>query len=246
MAIDHERAEAPGSRRRRRLVYAAFMTSVLLGGVAATAQPVSGSDPAVTVQRGESWESIRNRMFPVDALRRANPRLDAVILHPGDVVQAPYVHLSEFARERATREALDRQLTEAEARLTALEKKSASLEARRRAVDQAERNVFARRAVMTVLVLVVIGLLVLLGLSGKASLAARRHATDAASRERAVRSRYDALRQSLHDIDVKLQARVVSLLRLHGGKVVTDAELAASLSAVTDVTQELKGRHERG
>jgi hypothetical protein len=226
------------------IVAAIFLSAVLLWGAAATAQPVSASDPEVTVQPGDSWESVRGRLFPVDALRRANPRLDATILRPGDVVQAPYVHRAEFARERAAREALDRQLTETERRMAELEKKSASLEARSRAVDQAERSVNAWRAVMIVLGLVVLGLLVLLGISAKASLTAHRNATEAAMRERALRSRYDELRQSLHDIDVKLQARVVSLLRLHGGRIVTDAELAASLSAVTDFTQELKKQHE--
>jgi hypothetical protein len=225
------------------IVGAIFMTAVLLWGGVAAAQPVSG-DPEVTVQPGDSWESVRGRLFSLDALRRANPRLDATILRPGDVVRAPYVHRAELAKERAAREALDRQLTETERRLAELEKKSAALEARSRAVDQAERSAQAWRAVMIVLVLVVLGLLVLLVISGKASLAARRNATEAAVRERALRARYDDLRQSLHDIDVKLQARVVSLLRLHGGKIVTDTELATSLSAVTDFTQELKRQHE--
>ena len=226
-------------------VRAALVTCILLCGVTATAQMPSGSDPALTVQPGESWSSIRNRMFPVDALRQANPKLDTETLHPGDVVQPPYVHGSVYARERVAREALDRQLTAAKGRVAELEKKSAALEARHREVEQAERNVYAWRAIMVVLVLVVIGLIVLVGVVGKASLAARRHASDVASRERTVRSRHDELRQSLHDIDVKLQARVVSLLRLHGGKIVTDAELAASLSAVTDFTQELRQQHER-
>ena len=227
------------------IVGAIFMTAVLLWGVPATAQPVAASDPEVTVQPGDSWESVRGRMFPIDALRKANPKLDPTILRPGDVVRAPYVHRAEFARERASREALERQLTATEARLAEVEKKSAALEARSRAVDQAERNVYAWRAVMIVLALTALGLLVLLGISAKASLVARRNATEAAMRESALRSRYDELRQSLHDIDVKLQARVVSLLRLHGGKVVTDAEVATSLSAVTDFTQELRNHHAR-
>lgn len=227
------------------IVGAIFMAAVLFWGAVATAQPVAAGDPEVTVQPGDSWESVRGRMFPVDALRKANPKLDHTILRPGDVVRAPYVHRAEFARERASREAIERQLTAAEARLAEVEKKSATLEARSRALDHAERSVSAWRAVMIVLALVALGLLVLLGLSAKASLAARRNATEAVMRERALRSRYDELRQSLHDIDVKLQARVVSLLHLHGGKIVTDGEVAASLSAVTDFTQELRNRHAR-
>lgn len=224
-------------------IRATLVTGVLLWAVTATAQTPNGSDPAITVQPGESWSSVRNRMFPVEALRQANRGLDSETLHPGDVVHAPYVHGSVFARERAVRVTLDRQLAAANGRVAELEKTSAALEARQRGVEQAERNVNAWRALMVVLALVALGLLALLGLVGKASLSARRHAADVAARERALRTRYDELRQSLHDIDVKLQGRVVSLLRLHGGKIVTDAELAASLSAVNDFTQELKQQH---
>ncbi len=89
-------------------------------------------------------------------------------------------------------------------------------------------------------------LLVLLAFLGEAARAARRNAAEAASRDRALQSRYDGLRQSLHELDVRLQQRIVSLLHLHGGKIVSDAELKSSLGTVLDCAQELKKKHEAG
>lgn len=243
MAIEQERLKAPCSRRWPRSVYAAGVSCFLVCWFLTTGEALPGTDPAVTVQPGESWASVRNRLFPVDAIRQANPRLDAEVLHPGDVVQAPYVHISEFSRERATRKAVEQQLAEAKGRLMELEKASASLEVRRRDVDRAERILASRRAIIIGLVLVVGVLFALLAFVVKALRAARRDAAEVASRDRALRSSYEELRRSLHDIDVKLQGRVVSLLRLHGGKIVTDAELTASLAPVVDFTEELRKKH---
>jgi hypothetical protein len=185
-------------------------------------------------------------MFPLEALRKANPGLDPETLHPGDVVRAPYVHVSEFEREAAARQAAESRLTETKARLAEIEKDRASIEARRQDVARAERTRWLLRAVVIGLVLVVIILLVILGILAKAMGTARRSAGDVVSRYRALESRYGELRQSLHEIDVTLQRRVVSLLHLHGGKVVSDTELTSSMGQVLDFTQELKKKHENG
>ena len=222
------------------------VVTVLLCGLpmAAMAQPAPAGGSAVRVQPGETWQQLRNRVFPLEALQRANPNLDPGMLHPGEAVQVPYVPISELARERAARDGLRRQLSGAEARAADLEKKAAALEARQAQVDQAERSAATRRVTIILLVLLVIGLVAALGFAGVYVLAARHTAADVAARDRALQLRYEELRRSLHDIDVKVQGKVVSLLRLHGGKVVTDAEVAASVDSVVDFTDALKKRHE--
>ncbi len=206
--------------------------------------PPTASGPSVTVQPGDSWASVRSRMFPLEALKKANPRLDAETLHPGDVVRAPYVPVSELDREGTARQAAEARLTETKARLAEIEKDRASLEARRQDVARAERTHSSLRTVVIGLILVVIILVVVLAVLVRAMGAARRSAGDVASRHRALQARYDGLRQSLQEIDVTLQRRAVSLLQLHGGKVVSDTELRSSMGQVLEFTHELKKKHE--
>jgi hypothetical protein len=199
----------------------------------------------VTVQAGDSWLSVRNRLFPLDVLRQANPGLDAEILRPGDTVHAPYVQASELARERAARGAVERQLADVKARLSEFQQTSVALEASRRELAAAERSVVAWHATIVGLVLAVTVLIVLLAVLLKAVHGARRRLGDVTSHHRALRASYDELRRSLHDIDVKVQGRVVSLLQLHGGKVVTDAELSGAVGPVVAFTRDLKARHDQ-
>jgi hypothetical protein len=243
MAIEQLRVTTSCSHRWRRLLSAAVTGTALLAAVTATGAAPPESGHTVTVQPGDSWLSVRHRLFPVDALRQANPGLDAEVLRPGDVVRAPYVPTSTFARERAARTAVEQQLAQAKARLTEFERTAASLERTRRDLASAERSLAARPAIIVGLVLVALVLLVVLAALAQALLAARRHLRDLRSRDRALQSRYDDLRRSLHDIDVKLQGRVVALLQVHGGKVVTDSELTAALAPVMNITHELRARH---
>jgi len=240
--MEHETMNVPSFRRGLALLCLVVAMGCRLSATAATPPPTASG--SVTVQPGDSWASVRTRMFPLEALKKANPGLDAETLHPGDVVRAPYVHVSEFDREGAARRAAEARLTETKARLAEIEKDRASLEARRQDVARAERMHSALRAVVIGLILVVIIVLVVLGLLVKAMGTARRSAGDVASRHRALQMRYDGLRQSLQEIDVTLQRRVVSLLQLHGGKVVSDTELRSSMGQVLDFTHELKKKHE--
>lgn len=233
----------PSFRRGLSLLCLVVALGLGLSATAATPAPTA-SGPSVTVQPGDSWASVRTRLFPLEALKKANPGLDSETLHPGDVVRAPYVPVSELDREGAARQAAEARLTETKARLAEIEKDRASLEARRQDVARAERTHSWLRAVMLGLVLVVSVLLVGLGVLVRTMGAARRSAGDAASRQRALQTRYDGLRQSLQEIDVTLQRRVVSLLQLHGGKVVSDTELRSSMGQVVDFTHELKKKHE--
>src|SRR5207237_4133499 len=134
--------------------------------------------------------------------------------------------------------AAEARLTETKARLAETERDRASIEARRQALARGERSVGRLRAAVGVLVLVAVALVVALALVVKATWAARQNAAEVASRHRALQSRYDSLRQSLHEVDVTLQRRVVSLLHLHGGKVVSETELKSSMGQVLDFTHE--------
>lgn len=232
----------PSFRRPLTLLSVAVLVGV---GLPAGAAPAPGAlpGPSVTAQPGDSWQSIRSRMFPLEALRKANPGLDEM-LHPGDVVRAPYVPVGELDREAAARQAAEARFAETNARLAAMEKDRAALEARAEALARGERSRTWLRVAVVVLVLVAIALVVGLGLVVKATRAARQSAVEVASRHRELQSRYDGLRKSLHDIDVTLQRRVVSLLSLHGGKVVTDSELRSSTGQVLDFSHELKRKHE--
>jgi len=89
---------------------------------AADRAPAGESVLSVTVRPGDSWEAVRGRMFPVQSLKQANPGLDANLLHPGEVVRAPYVRAGLLARERAAREDAEGRLAESRDRVAALER----------------------------------------------------------------------------------------------------------------------------
>ena len=199
--------------------------------------------PSVVVQPGDSWQSIRTRMFPLDALMKANPGRGEM-LHPGDAVRAPYVPVAELDRAAAARQVAEARLAETRARLAQTEKDRATLEARAQALARNERSVTWLRVALFMLVLVAIALVAGVVLVVNASRSARQHAVEVASRHRELQSRYEGLRKSLHDVDVNLQRRVVSLLHLHGGKIVSDSKLRSSMGQVLDFTHELKRNYE--
>jgi hypothetical protein len=238
----HEGVNMPSFRRSL-----TFLSSIVMLSAAAPLQAATPDalppGPAVTAQPGDSWQSIRSRMFPMDALRKANPGIGEM-LHPGDVVRSPYVPVAELDREAAARQGAEARLTETRARLAQMDKDRAALEARAQALTRSERSVAWLRGAAVLLLLVAIALVTALVLILKATRAARQHAQDVTSRHRELQTRYDGLRRSLHDVDVSLQRRVVSLLHLHGGKVVADSELRTSMGQVVDFTQELKRKHE--
>jgi len=228
-------------RRPLTLLSVAVVLSVGISAHAAT--PAVPSGPSVVAQPGDSWQSIRVRMFPLEALMKANPGLGEM-LHPGDVVRAPYVAVTALDRETAARQAAETRLAEARARLAQTEKDRAALDARVQALVRTERSVTWLRVALVLLVLVAIALVTGVVLVVNATRSARQHAREVTSRHRELQSRYDGLRKSLHEVDVSLQRRVVSLLQLHGGKIVSDSELRSSTGQVLDFTQELKRKYE--
>ncbi len=199
---------------------------------------------SVTVGPGDSWASVRNRLFPLDALRSANPWLDREILHPGDVVRAPYVSVGQLERERAMRQTAEQELAETRGRLAAIERDEAAIARRRQEVDRAEHSLSMLRAVTIVLLAVVAAVLGLFAFLVVAMRAARRNAADVASRYRSLQGRYDELRLSLHEIDVKLQQRVIALLGAQGRERVSDREISATVGAMRELGDALKERHD--
>jgi hypothetical protein len=229
-------------RRPLTFLFAAVILSVGISAHAATA-PAIPPGPSVVAQPGDSWQSIRVRMFPLEALMKANPGLGE-LLHPGDVVRTPYVPVAALDREAAARQAAETRLAETRARLAQTEKDRAALDARVQALVRTERSVTWLRVSLVLLVLVAIALVAGVVLVVNATRSARQHAVEVISRHRELQSRYEGLRKSLHEVDVSLQRRVVSLLQLHGGKIVSDSELRSSTGQVLDFTHELKRKYE--
>jgi hypothetical protein len=231
----------PSVRRSVMFISATLALSVGVPSYGAT--PPVAPGPSVVAQPGDSWQSIRSRMFPLEALMKANPGLGEM-LHPGDVVRAPYVSAAELDREAAARQAAEARLAETRARLAQTEKDRAALETRAQALARTERSVTWLRVTVVLLVLIAIALAAGAVLVVNATRSARQHAAQIASRHRELQSRYEGLRKSLHEVDVNLQRRVVSLLHLHGGKIVSDSELRSSMGQVRDFTHELKRKYE--
>ena len=70
-------------------------------------------------------------------------------------------------------------------------------------------------------------------------------AGEAESRRRDVEYRHESLRRSLAEIESGLQRRMMGLLHLHGGKIITEKEIDASVRPVIDLAGELRKKHER-
>jgi hypothetical protein len=182
-------------------------------------------------------------MFPLHALKQANPGLDPNLLHPGQVVRAPYVPASEVARERAAREDAGRRLAEARDRLATLERDSATFEAQRRAFARAGDAMGALRNLVLGLITFAVVLLAALGMALQVARAARRKAEDEASHRQEMASRHESLRRSLAELETGLQRRMMGLLHLHGAKIITEKDLDDSVRPVIDLAGELRKKH---
>ena len=200
---------------------------------------------SVTVRPGDSWEAVRGRMFPVQSLKQANPGLDPDLLHPGQVVHAPYVPAELVAREREARGDAVLRLTAARDRLAALERERAGFEAQRRDFARAGDALRALKGALLGLIAFAVILLAGLGVALQATRAARRRAAEEVSRRHAIESRYEGLRRSLAEIESGLQRRMMGLLHLHGGKIISEKEIDASVRPVIDLAGELRKKHGR-
>ena len=199
--------------------------------------------PSTVVQPGDTWERVRARMFSIEGLQRANPGLGE-ILHPGETVRAPYVRVRELDREREARVAAESKLAESQNRLAGVEAERVSLEAQRRKLAGAQTALTSMRLAMIGLVVLAVVLLAFVGVLIQAARAARSEAADATGRYGFLEERYNSLRRSLQEIESGLQRRVVALLHLHGGKVISEKELETGTRAVLEFTRDLKKKHE--
>ncbi len=234
----------------RFILPAAVSAALILGS--ARAAPAADRAPAreqpglsTAVRPGESWEALRDRMFPLRALKQTNPGLDANLLHPGQIVQAPYVRASALALERTAREEAERGLAEARAHVTDLEAERAGFEAQRDAFARAGDSMRALQNLVFGLIAFTVALLVGLGVALQVARAARGRAAEAESRRQDIEYRHASLRRSLAELETGLQRRMMGLLHLHGGKIITEKELDASVRPVIDLAGELRKKHER-
>jgi len=228
------------------LVSLASPAFLLQAAAAADRAPAQGRPGfSVAVRPGESWESVRGRMFPVQSLKQANPGLDPDLLHPGQIVAAPYVRASELAREHSAREDAERRVTDARDRLAVLEREQASFASQRRAFTSAGDAMRTLRSLLLGLVAFSVLLLGGLGVAVQAALAARRRAAESESRRRDFESRHESLRRSLVEIESGLQRRMMDLLHLHGGKIISERELDASVRPVIHLAGEIRKKHGR-
>jgi hypothetical protein len=195
------------------------------------------------VRPGDSWAAVRNRMCPLSALQHANPGLDPQRLHPDEIVRSPYVRASTFLQAHRAREASEARLAEARARIARIQRQAGTLRTLRRDLDRAR----AARASLRMQAIVLLALLATIGgvlaVALLATRMARRDLRAAKAHHQAFESRYANLRRSLQEIEVGLQRRLFDLLRVHGGKVVSEKEIEDAIKPVIHFARELKKKH---
>lgn len=245
-----ETTERPrlGRRTYVTVLLVAMLSVALLAvsGVEGFAAPVKVEQNETlwtTVRTGDSWFSLRARMFTTDALKRANPGLARNGLQPGDVVRAPYVPAERLEAASGRLGEAERQLKNARGTLAAAEARVASLSALEgRLAD--ERGA---AAAMRTLTFALLGVAILLAAGLFAAIyftqIARRDARLAAARLAKTEESYTELQRSLRTIEIDLQRRMVNLLNLHDVRIVSEEEVDKSLATLLDLSSELKKKH---
>jgi hypothetical protein len=206
-------------------------------------EPLPSGTITEKVRPGDSWTTIRNRMFPLGALQEINPKLDPRMLHPDEVVRSPYVPASALLKERRAREDAEARLSEVKARLDGIERQSGMLQALRHDLDRARGRRTSLRMLTIALLVLLAAMAVILAVALQATRLVRRHLREEQARYQALETRYTNLRRSLQEIDVGLQRRMVDLLRLHGGKIVDEKEIGNTIKPILSFTSDLKKKH---
>jgi hypothetical protein len=208
-----------------------------------TAAPVTANqtpDLSTTVRSGDSWSVLRGRMFTTEALKRANPGIARQGLQPGDVVRAPYIPVSRLDDANKRIAETERKLGEARASQAEMKERVAALESIERRLAEAERARAAVQSMSFALTTAVIVLSAALLAALYFMVAARRGARLATRDLTRAERRYAKLHRSLQDLDVDLQRRIMRLISLQGVRVVSQAEVDASMSPLLDISAELK------
>jgi hypothetical protein len=230
------RSERNASRWAPSLYALAIVLASFAPASAVPADPAraAGGD-TLTVRQGDSWGTIRARLYPLEALRAANPEITRRGLQPGDIVRAPFVPSSALENAERGRRSAEQLREQSEARRKELETRMA-------AVDSRGARTSLRIATF-VLLLLTLALAVGTGLALRMIRSARRESRLAGKRLGDVKSSYERLRSSLRGIEIELQRRMVNLLHLHGARVITDKEAKAATRPVIELATELKKKH---
>ncbi len=208
---------------------------------AASAQG-AGAD-TLTVRQGDSWGTIRARLYPLEALRAANPEIARRGLQPGDIVRPPFVPSSALENAEKGRRSAERFREQSDARLKELETRIAAVDSLQRELSEARSARASLRIATFALLLLTLALAVGIGLALQMIRSARRESRLAEKRLEDVNSSYEHLRDSLRGIEIDLQRRMVNLLHLHGVRVITDKEAKAAVRPVIELATELKKKH---
>jgi hypothetical protein len=235
----------PGPMPVRTAGWLALALLLVASSFAKAAEPEPLPSGVITekVRPGDSWTTIRNRMFSVSTLQEINPELDPRTLHPDEVVRSPYVPASLFLKESRAREDAESRLSALKARLDGMERESGTLQALRHDLDRARGRRTSLRVLTIALIVLLVAMVVILAVALQATRLARRHLREEQARYQALETRYTSLRRSLQEIDVGLQRRMVDLLRLHGGKIVDEKEIGNSIKPILSFASELKKKH---
>jgi hypothetical protein len=231
--------------RRSILSVAAVLCSVSFGSTFALAQSDESGAPVSTwtVERGDTWLAIRNRMYPLEALMKANPTLEGRELMPGDVVRSPLVSVGEVDAAKARAAAFERELAEARAKGVELQERIVGVEALQ--ANLTETTTRAASAENRMLVLVGTAIVLGIGLLGALAFALVTY-RDARTREEQrdeAEARYGELRGALADLERTLQRRMVKLLSAHDVRVISVRDVERETEPVVEMARELKQRH---
>jgi hypothetical protein len=238
------RSERNASRWAPSLYALAIVLASFAPASAVPADPAraAGGD-TLTVRQGDSWGTIRARLYPLEALRAANPEITRRGLQPGDIVRAPFVPSSALENAERGRRSAEQLREQSEARRKELETRMAAVDSLQRELNEARGARTSLRIATFVLLLLTLALAVGTGLALRMIRSARRESRLAGKRLGDVKSSYERLRSSLRGIEIELQRRMVNLLHLHGARVITDKEAKAATRPVIELATELKKKH---
>jgi len=233
-------------RRLSILSIAAFLCSLSLSATPVRAQDdVETGAPLSewTVKRGDTWLAIRSRLYPLEALMKANPSLADRELRPGDVIRSPRVSASEVETAKTRVTSLEAQLAAEQAKTVELQERLVGLDALQASLDetQARTATLERRGMLLIVIAVVLGVAVLgalaFGLMTFRDVQLREELRDDAE------ARYTDLSGSLTDLERSLQRRMVKLLSAHDVRVISVRDVERETEPVVEMARELKQRH---
>ena len=232
--------------RRSILPIAALICSISFGSTFARAEDDVETGAPVsewTVKRGDTWLAIRSRLYPLEALMKANPTLAERELQPGDVIRSPLVSVAEVDTAKARQVALERELAEARAKGVELQERIVGVETLQTNLGEAQERVTSleRRSLVLLCTVIVLGA-GLLGAVGFGLVTYRDGQLREEQRDEA-EARYTELRGSLADLERTLQRRMVKLLGAHDVRVISVRDVERETEPVVEMARELKQRH---